>query len=173
MRKILLLFSTLFILVLSGCGNEVGELRKHVSTINTEVKRTVSLYEESMKTAESVNSSIEVLFDTQSLLPLEDNLSSDINPYLENLYSFYNTYVEEMDSFDFMYEGKALEENAEDLSIQVEDLSSYTVTRYFYDDKSNMLEQMYITTLPNGSTFMISLEWYKGELVKHEEMVSY
>ena len=168
--------STLSFLVLSGCSSDIQDLRKDVATINTEVKRTISLYEESLKTAESLNSEIEVAINDYTLLSGSNTHSGGINPHLENLYSFYNEYIAEVESYSFTYDGKALEEKVEetdDTRIEVDALIDYTEIRYYYDDKSNILEQMYITTLPNGSSFIVSLEWYKGELIRHEEMVSY
>lgn len=173
MRKTLIVMSTLLLLMLSGCSSEIKDLRKSVATINNEVKRTVSLYEESLKEAEALGTQIEPLLDPQAFLSSEDPKDKSLTPHFENLYSFYNNYVEEVKSYDIMYEGKAEEGTTEEISIQIDTLSDYTDVRYYYDDVSNILEQMYITSLPNGNTFLISLEWYKGELIKHEEMVSY
>lgn len=173
MRKILLIMTTLLIFVLSGCSSDIKELQGNIVTINNEVKRTVSLYEDSLGVAKSLDADVESILNSQNFLPETDKIGEDLNPHLESLYQFYKTYAEEVEGYDFMITDKESEEDIVEVRSQAEELGYYTDVRYYYDDVSNILEQMYITTLPNGNTFMISLEWYKGELIKHEEMVSY
>lgn len=172
MKKLLILTGVL--LLVSGCNSDISEMRKSITSINLEVKRTVDLYEKSKEVSESLEEQLNTLLTNQSLLSNSSEYSEQVNPLLESLYVFYSSYVEEKKYASSGYGDSALENSeVKQETIEPETLTNLTKVRYYYDDVSNILEQMFITSLPNGNTFFISLEWYKGELIKHEEMVSY
>lgn len=172
------------ILFLTGCTSEVDELKRKVETHNSEVSYTFKRYKENKELAEKLNDEVEKAIADGSF-ELSNNYNySKLSSILSNLKVAYQEAYEEQ---QFSIEGYVPPNPDEDnemtdeeiqrsIQLQLEDLQQYSLldgmdTKYYYDDKSNILEQVFIFLLPNNTKFWLSIEWFKGEIIGHEEMV--